>query len=126
MRLFEQRVPLEAMVVNYLWPVTGTPTPPTPTQAMNVNTVVATVSPTSGPDAQVAITHNFQLPNSDISSGWPTCHVAPLDSLGLLSGWFQQSFDPNYVGLARLTSNQSEDTVPQIKVTILRPHTITR
>ena len=125
MRLWGIRDTLETMVVNYLYPVTGS-TPPTVGQAANVNSVVATVYPSSGPDAQVAITHNWGLPASDISAGWPICDLEGLDSLAGQSGWIRQSFDPNYVGLARLTSNQGEDTVPQIKVIISKPHTIFR
>ena len=114
-----------AIVINYLYPTPGT-TPPTPSVAQNVNTVVATVYPTSGPDTAAVITHNFALPAADISAGWPNVGFEPIDSLAGLNGWWIRSLDPNWVGLARLTSAQGEDTVPQIKVKVARPHTIVR
>lgn len=125
MKLFGLKDRLETMVTNYLYPVTGS-TPPTLAQGANVNSVVATVYPSSGTDAAVGITHNMNMPASDISQGWPMLEIRGLDSLAGQSGWFLQSVDPNYVGLARLTSNQGEDTVPQIKVIVSRPQTIFR
>lgn len=114
-----------AIVINYLYPVTGT-TPPTFLQSLNVNTVAATIYPTSSPDTAAIVTHNFGLPAADISAGWPSIEIDPIDSLAASSDWWIQSLDPNYVGLARLTSTAGQDTVPQIKVRVSRPSTLVR
>jgi hypothetical protein len=114
-----------AITINYLYPVTGT-TPPTFLQSLNVTAVTATIFATSAPDTAAVITHNFALPAADISAGWPNVLVEPIDSLAASSDWWIQSLDPNYVGLARLTSTAGQDTVPQIKVKVSRPSTLTR
>jgi hypothetical protein len=88
--------------------------------------VIATVFPTSSPDTAAVITHDFQMPAADISAGWPQVIIEPIDSLALASDWWVQSVDPNYLGLARLTSLAGQDTVPQIKVFVSRPWTGSR
>ena len=117
-----------AIVINYLYPasVAGGTTPPTFAQSLLCNTVTATIYATSGPDTAAVITHNFGLPAADISAGWPTVGIEAIDTLGQASGWWLQSIDPNWVGLGRLTSTATEDTVPSIKVKVRRPITMDR
>jgi hypothetical protein len=114
-----------AININYRWPVFGT-TPPTVTQAMNVSIVSADIYASSAADTAAVITHNMQIPLTDISAGWPIVEREALDSLAGANGWWTQSIDPNWVGLGRLTSAQGEDTVPNIRVRIERPNTLTR
>jgi hypothetical protein len=114
-----------SITINYLWPVFGS-TPPTVAQAANVSIVTATIFASSAQDTAAVITHNFGMPASDISAGWPIVEREGIDSLAGANGWWTQSIDPNWVGIARLTSAQGDDTVPSIKVRVWRPHTIIR
>lgn len=104
----------------------GTTTPPTQAQAAFVNSVIALIAPINTNNPQTIITHNMQFPAADISSGYPTVGVEPLDALAATSGWYRQSLDPNYVGLAQVNSSGGYDTASQILVRITRPNTIIR
>ena len=118
-----------AININYLYAgASFTPgtTPPTYAQSLLCNVVTATVYASSGPDTAAVITHNFALPAADISAGFPDVYFEALDTLAGLSGWWIQSIDPNWVGLGRLTSSQSQDTIPSIKVKVSRPTTLVR
>jgi len=114
-----------ANVINYLWPVLGS-TPPTAAQSSVVNSVRATITPTQTNSPTQAITHNLGISAADISSGFEDVGIEPLDSLAGTSGWYVQSIDPNFIGLAQGNSSGGYDTNVQVKVTISRPHTIVR
>lgn len=58
-----------AVTTSQLYPVAGS-TPPNPNQISNM--VIATVVADSAGDTSAAITHFFNLPASDISSGFPS------------------------------------------------------
>ena len=112
-------------VVTYLYPVSGA-TPPTLAQALVVNTVVATLTPNSNTQPTAAITHMFGLTAAEISQGWPNVILDPLDALFWTADWYNASHDPNWEGFVMTNSSQGIDTALQAKVTISRPHTITR
>jgi len=57
-----------AVTISQLYPVAGS-TPGSPNLISNM--VIATVAATAGTDTSASITHNFNLPPSDISSGFP-------------------------------------------------------
>lgn len=112
-------------VVTYLTPATGT-TIPTAAQGAKCLTVVATVLPNSNSPATTVITHMLNLASGDPALGWPTITVEHLTALAATSNWFVQSVDPNWVGLAQANTSQGVDTVAQIKVSVARPHSLTR
>ena len=115
------------MTVNYL--NVGGPgnVPPTAAQALNVNTVNVSLSPTNSGDTSQVITHNFNLPPSDITAGWPTVDLDPLNALAAGSNWFALSQNPNFTILARGGTTAGVDTAnAQIIASIARPHSIVR
>lgn len=112
-----------AYTVNYLRPVFGT-TPPTATQAANVNTVVASIFPNNSADGQLAITHNLNIPAGDLSQGFPTITFRTVDSVGTGSGYYQASQNANFVVINRTGTTAGVDSQPQSQVYISRPHTI--
>jgi hypothetical protein len=114
-----------AITITYLYPVNGT-TPPTFLQSLDVNVVTALINSTSAPDTAAIVTTNFALPAADISAGWPDIYFEDLDTTFALNAWWIQSIDPNWVGLARLTSSAGTDTVPSIRVKVSRPSTLVR
>lgn len=116
-----------AGVVTYLNINGGTPTtPPTQAQAAFVNSVIATIAPNTNTPANTVVTHNMQLPAADITAGYPSVGIEALDTLAGTSGWYLQSLDPNFVGLAQVNTSQGVDTAAQIKVRIQRPNTLVR
>lgn len=104
----------------------GTSTPPTQAQAAFVNSVIAVVAPINTNNPQTVITHNMQFPAADISSGYPQVGIEALDALAGTSGWYRQSLDPNYVGLAQGNASGGYDASNQILVRIQRPNTVVR
>jgi hypothetical protein len=113
-----------AVTVAYLYPSAGAV--PTAAIAAAVTTVIATILPTSSTDASATITHNWGLPASDITSGFPLVSFQPLDNIGAAQGlWFVVSQNPNYTVLGKNTS-QGTDSVAQVQVNITRPHTYVR
>jgi hypothetical protein len=134
-----------AVVVNYLYPASPVPgftaLPPTttvPTQAQmglavaaKINTVVATVTSTTNSDTGVALTHDFQLPNSDITNGFPTVIIDPITALGATQQWIAASQNPNFTWLTKVqvvagAQDASTLGLNGVLVTIRRPHSIDR
>lgn len=112
------------VTLNYLYPVAGA-TPPTAAQAAVVSTVIATVLPTSSTDATQIVTHNFNLPASDITAGFPTVSFQALDLIGAINNWFVISQNPNYTVLGK-NASAGTDSVAQVQVNITRPHSMVR
>lgn len=112
-----------AVTVTYLNVGTGGAVP-TFAQALNVNTVVATVAFGTDADAAAVISHNFSLPAADISAGWPTVMLIPLAAGFGAQLVFVASLDPNYVGLTR--GNTSNGGTHSIRVVVARPNTYVR
>lgn len=135
-----------AVVVNYLAPAspyigfsTAPPTTNPPTQAQmgspasgaKINTVVATVTSTTNSDTGVALTHDMQVPNSDITNGFPTVVIAPLTALGNTQGWIAASQNPNFTWLTKVqqvagAQDASTLGLNGVLVTISRPLTSVR
>jgi hypothetical protein len=105
-----------AITINYLYPVAGT-TPPTPIQVANM--VIATVQGSAASDTSAAITHDFGLPASDISSGFPEVEILQ-QANELTQGIWELSENPNFTVLG------VSGIVGPVKVFIKRPHTIVR
>jgi hypothetical protein len=115
------------MIVNYLNAGGPGNVPPTVAQALGFNTLNVSLSPTSTLDSSQAITHNWGLPNSDISSGWPFIHVQPMDLTAGSSGWYNISQASNFVIVGRVGTTAGIDTAnAQIIVSIARPHSMIR
>lgn len=105
-----------AVTINYLYPGTSVPT-----AALATNTLVATVIATAAADTSAVITHQMNLPASDISSGFPWVNVIP-QADETTSGWFEASENPNFTVLQKNTLGAGA----LAKVSIQRPHSIVR
>ena len=115
------------MIVNYL--NVGGPgnVPPTAAQALNVNTVNVSLSPGSTLDSSQAITHMFNAPPSDISSGWPSVDINPLDTLAAASNWYVLSQAAMFTIVGRQGTTAGIDTAnAQVVFSISRPMSLFR
>jgi hypothetical protein len=101
-------------------------TPPTAAQAAKINTLVATISPSSTADASATITHLLGMSNADITQGYPFTYITPLNNLASVSNWSLTSQNPNWTVFTKNNTSQGADTVPQVAVTIARPNTLVR
>jgi hypothetical protein len=108
-----------AVTISYLYPTTATPT-----QAFmqNYNMLIATVQASAAADTSAVITHDFGLPASDISQGFPLLIFSPGDGNEITSPWYEASENPNYTVLQKSTTAAGG----LLKVNISRPHSITR
>jgi len=116
-----------AVTVTYLHPVAGV-TAPTALQSLNTQSVVADVVATADADTTATITHNFGLSAAELNSGSPVIDFIPLISQALtaLSGWAVTAIATNSITLTKLTSTGSGNASAQLRVTIMRPHSITK
>ena len=103
-----------AVTINILYPVAGSD-PPSPNLVSNM--LIATVVATAAGDTSAAITHNFNLPASDISSGFPLLNFSAESSE--VNSVYELSENPNFtiLGLPGVCS---------VKVWIDRVHSIVR
>jgi hypothetical protein len=108
-----------AVTISYLYPSTTVPS-----QSVNpgYNMVIATVSASAAADTSAVITHDFGLPASDISQGFPLLIFSPGDGNEITSPWYEASENPNYTVLQKSTTAAGG----LLKVNISRPHSITR
>jgi hypothetical protein len=104
-----------AVTTNYLYPVTGS-IPPFPNP---YNTVVVTIQGGAASDTSAQVSHNFNLPASDISFGFPELDFVQQVN-EVTQGIWELSENPNFTifGLAGV--------VGPVKVFIHRPHSIVR
>lgn len=115
-----------AVTINYLNVGSGS-TPPTAAQAYGVNTLNVTLSPSASTDVSQTITHNFNLPASDISAGWPEVTINGLDTLAGASAWYVVTQNPNFTAMGRLGTTAGVDAgAAQILVSISKPNTLVR
>lgn len=112
-----------AVTTTYSYPVAGT-TAPTAAQSSAVNAVVSTVIATADADTTATITHNFGLSASELSNGFPIVIITPLLSNAITSGWYASAVATNSITLTKGTGAGSGNAGAQIRVTVLRPHTI--
>jgi hypothetical protein len=110
-----------AVTVTYLYPVAGAV--PTQAQMLNFNMVVASVASSAAGDNSAAITHDFNLPTSDISSGFPRV-VLNKQGADTTAGadWYIASQNPNYTILGAGTVAVKQTTL----FTIDRPFSMDR
>jgi hypothetical protein len=118
-----------AITLTYLWPTNNGPlgggnVAPTVAQMIltEYSTVVATVSASAAGDTSAIITHDFGLPASDISAGFPQLTLVPQDASEITSSWFELSENPNFTILGKGTVAAGG----AVKVFIQRPHSIVR
>jgi hypothetical protein len=109
-----------AVTINFLYPFT---TAPTTGQMINTpyNTVIATVVASAAADTSAVITHDFGLPASDITQGFPQLTIVPQGD-ETTSPWYEASENPNYTVLQKNTLGAG----PTVKVFVQRPHSIAR
>ena len=82
-----------AITVTYLYPIAGST--PTVAQMQNFNMVVATVASSAAGDNSAVITHDLNLPASDISAGFPRV-VINAQADDTTAGFYVVSQNPNY------------------------------
>jgi hypothetical protein len=116
-----------AVTGTYLHPVAGV-TPPTALQSSNAQSVVADVVATADADTTATITHNFGLSAAELASGDPRIILTPTLSQALtaLSAWAVTTVATNSITLTKLTSTGSGNASAQLRVSIQRPHSITK
>lgn len=115
------------ITVNYLWPVTATPTtPPNAAQSAAVSTVIAGVTATADADTTAVITHNLGIPAADLAAGFPVITITGITAPSAISLWRAVNTDGNTVTLTKSTTVGSGGVGDQIRVSISRPHTIVR
>jgi hypothetical protein len=112
-----------AVTPYYLRPATGA-TAPTASKVQRLSTLVAVLAAVANLDTQVTITHDFGLPNSDITQGFPSVSLLPLDPSAFTSNWYLFSQNPNYTVLEKSSGGVLAGS--QLLVTISRPNTLVR
>ena len=121
-----------AATVNYQHPVVGT-TAPTALQAKE--RVTFTINDITSADVTIIVTHNMAISAADLAAGSPIVILEPLRASAWSSQWLVGSAAlPGATGkttdtiqLTRVVSAGDTGTaVAQIRVTLLRPHTIGR
>ena len=106
-------------------------------QALALNEVKVNITMAANSDFQAAITHQFfgvggqtgaQYSQgwNDVSLGFPDVAFMGLDSIGANAGYFVQSIDPNWIGIAKYNISNAGESTPQMRVAVARPHTIVR
>ena len=105
-----------AVTINYLYPFAGAT--PTIGQMQNFNMVIATIQSSAAGDTSAVVTHDFVLPASDISSGFPVITI--LEQTAEVTTPYELSENPNFTvfGLPGI--------VGPVKVFIARPNTLVR
>ena len=115
------------MTVNYLNAGGPGNVAPTVAQALTFNTLNVSLSPSSTLDSSQAITHNWNLPPSDISSGFPLIHIQGMDYTSGSSGWYNISQAPSFLIVGRTGTTAGIDTAnAQVIVSISRPMSLVR
>lgn len=113
-----------AVTVTYEYPVAGT-TAPTAAQSANANIVRANVIATADADTTATITHNFGTSAGDLAAGRPIVILEPLlQASAGLSLWAFTSKTTNTVVCTKSTAVGSGNAGAQIRVHVLRPHSI--
>jgi hypothetical protein len=115
------------MIVNYLNAGGPGNVAPTVAQALGFNTLQVGLSPQSTLDSSLAITTNWGLPASDISSGYPFVHFQLMDYTAGSSGWYNISQAPSFVIVGRVGTTAGIDTAnAQVICQISRPMSLVR
>lgn len=114
-----------AVTPYYLRPATGA-TAPTASKTQRLSTVVAVLAAVANADTQVTITHDFGAAASDITQGFPSVLLTPLDPTAFTSNWYLLSQNPNYTVLNKTNTSQGVLSGSQLLVTISRPNTLVR
>ena len=114
-----------AVTVTYEYPVAGI-VAPTALQA-RVATCVATVTKGADGDTAATITHNMNLSAAQIAQGFPIVTITKIEQItAVLADWTVSSVTANTVVLAATAAGGSGSANPQIRVTVRRPHSITK
>ena len=98
-----------AITLQYTYPAIAATAPSLATM-QNFNMVVCTVASSASADNSAVITHDLNLPASDISAGFPRV-VINAQADDTTSGWYIVSQNPNYTILGANTLNAKPTTL---------------
>ena len=113
-----------AVTVTYEYPVAGI-VAPTALQAKC--TVVATVIKGADGDTAATITHNMNLSAAVIAAGFPVVTITKIEQItAVLADWTVTTVTANTVVMTATAGAGSGSANPQIRVTVRRPHSITK
>lgn len=118
-----------AVTVTYEHPVTGIVAP---TALQTKEQVTATVIATLDADAAAIIVHNMGLTAAELALGLPIVVLEPILAAARTSDWIVGSAalpagkDANTIQVSKTIAGGSGNGAAQLRVNILRPHTIGR
>lgn len=125
-----------AVTAIYEYPYTGVaPSPTAPAAAAVADRVTFTLNDVVSADAAIVVTHNMGLNTAELAAGFPIVVLQPLRASARTSQWIVGSAAlpgdtgkaANAISLTRVVSAGDTGTaVAQIRVHLLRPHTIGR
>jgi len=114
-----------AVTVTYEYPVAGI-VAPTALQG-RVCTCVATVIKGADGDTAATITHNMGLSAAQIAQGFPVVTITKIEQItAVLADWTVTTVTANTVVMTATAGAGSGSANPQIRVTVRRPHSITK
>jgi hypothetical protein len=114
-----------AVTVTYEHPVAGGAAP---TAAQALGLVTANIIDTSTAIAAAVVSHNMNLSVAELALGFPQVILTPLfasvgnEAIG--SDWVLTAKAANTVSLAKVSGAGTGSALPQLRVHVLRPHTI--
>lgn len=114
-----------AITVTYEHPVAGLVAP---TAVQVATQVTATVIASADGDTNADITHNMALSVAELAAGFPIVILEPLTAPAQLSLWYVPAANKttNAVRVTKSVAGGSGNAAAQLRVHILRPHTIGR
>ena len=111
----------------YEYPVAGTAPGVVPTAAQVKDLVTFTVIGSAAAET-IAVTHNMNLSAAELALGLPIVHLEPLfasaGTEAISASWIVAAKAAATLSLTHLAAGSSD--VPQLRVHVLRPHTIGR
>lgn len=114
-----------AVTVTYQYPVAGV-VAPTALQG-RVATCVATIIKGADGDTAATIVHNMGLSVAQIAAGFPIITITSIEQLTAnLADWTVTTINANDVVFTATAAGGSGSANPQVRVTIRRPHSITK
>lgn len=114
-----------AITIGYEHPVIGAVAP---TAAQVATQVTATVIASADGDTNADITHNMALTAAELAAGFPIIVLEPISANAQLSLWFVPTANKtaNAVRVTKSIAGGSGNAAAQLRVHILRPHTLGR
>jgi hypothetical protein len=125
-----------AVTAVYEYPITGVaPSPLAPTAVQVADRVTFTLNDVVSADASVTVVHNMGFNTAELAAGFPIVVMQPLRASARTSQWIIGSAAlpgdtgkaANSIDLTRVVGAGDTGTaVAQIRIHLLRPHTIGR